>query len=53
MNDDWGDDEPLQLVRLVPIDEDDEDDEDDFDPRDHHGWPSSALTEDTDIPEAK
>jgi hypothetical protein len=22
-------------------------------PADHHGWPSSALTEDTDIPEAK
>jgi hypothetical protein len=21
-------------------------------PEDHHGWPSSALTEDTDIPEA-
>jgi hypothetical protein len=49
MNDDWGDDEPLQPVRLVPIDEDDEDD---FDPREHHGWPSSALTENTDIPEA-
>jgi hypothetical protein len=22
-------------------------------PPSHHGWPSSALTEDTDIPEAK
>ena len=22
-------------------------------PADHHGWPSSALDEDTDIPEAK
>jgi hypothetical protein len=31
---------------LLPDDEDDN-------PADHHGWPSSALTEDTDIPEAK
>jgi hypothetical protein len=32
---------------------DPEDTQETDDPREHHGWPSSALTEDTDIPEAK
>jgi hypothetical protein len=35
------------------IDPEDTQEIEDDKPEDHHGWPSSALTEDTDIPEAK